>query len=204
MMKLLVSLLGVTGMLVQAAPLENNYTINNQTPFHMLIVFNEIDLGFANYQNAIGSVTYLAPNSSSTVNTGGTCSSGYWFITGTTGMFEPTIIGATAAQAPQACVIESVPAAKMFLSTLGLSSPVFGGKRIPVSLVGVSGESNLSPQGNVLLLDGKTYQAFSGDGCANRNITLQYDGAWNAITVSNEYGARSVINHDYVANNYLS
>lgn len=68
----------------------------------------------------------------------------------------------------------------------------------------VKGEGVASQQVTILL-DGDSisvngwYQPFSGDNCANRDITVQYDEATHTITASNGYGALTVNGSLYVS-----
>jgi hypothetical protein len=233
-MKLVVSLLGAVGFTLQAAPEENNYAINNHTPFHMLIAFAEMDI------TAFSASTYVPPNTVSTINTGGYCNNGYWIIpvaaypqklptvNGNQVTMREGILNSSSAlnyllgpQVMNAQNVTWIGAGKLgekvpnLLVTIGLSYPAIDQSRLLManscgttllagkSFVGtdvfmsvMSGADSANVCGGVFTA---SYQPFTGNGCANRNITLTYDSATNTITTSNGYGAASVINHDYVS-----
>jgi hypothetical protein len=264
MVKLLVSLMVVGVLSLQAAPLENNYTINNQTPFHLLIAFNKIDAintsvkvhnsnnitsknaviqGLTNISASLthgaleASATYVPPNTTSTVNTGGYCNYGYWIIpavpagasipqVGGTGIAWQPLLFTNAA--PLNMLLNAVGASQVtwigamndtfhlsiaeaekqvgnpvatwaHAATIGLKSHTTALSCPAASFAFLLTGGRATAQCNIEEPLSAPYQSFSGDQCANRNITLTYDSSNNTITASNGYGAASVINHDYVS-----
>jgi hypothetical protein len=246
---LLVMLLSVF-FAMQATPAENNYTINNQTPFHLLIAFNKIDGTNALVQGGSSnnmaeqvaaripdtithgaleaSATYVPPNTTSTVNTGGYCNHGYWIIPAVpAGASLPTVSGngitwlngVFTTQAPLAMLLNQVGASTVTwiqesneygnswadAGSIGLKVQVSQARVLTSPCSASNFTSGLTIGGTSTAqcpIQGgfsATYQPFTGYQCANRNITLTYDSATNTITTSNGYGAASVINHDYVS-----